>query len=87
LDQSLSRAHFNIDVSRLSAKELALAVERIERDRDASGAMPPSEARQLNPRARARLLDFLRDAARTQQPDPRLVHAAEMGMLGGAREE
>jgi hypothetical protein len=86
LDQSLSRARFNIDVSRLSAEELALAVERIEHDREALGAMPPSEARQLHPRARGRLLEFLRDAGRTRQPDPRLVHAAEMGMLGGARE-
>ena len=86
LDQSLSRARFNIDVSRLSDEELALAVERIERDRGELGAMPPSEARQLHPHARARLLEFLRDPQRTQQQDPTLVHAAEMGMLGGARE-
>ena len=87
LDQSLSRASFTIDVSRLTEKELALAVERIERDRNATGAMPPPAARQLHPRARERLLEFLRDPTRTSQPDASLVRAAELGMLGGAREE
>lgn len=86
LDQTLTRARFNIDVSRLSADELQLAAERVERARDASGAMPPPEARQLHPDARARLLEFLRDSERTREPDPMLVRAAQLGMLGGARE-
>jgi hypothetical protein len=85
LDQSLSRARFNIAVSRLDADELDRAIERIERERDAPGAMPPHEARQLHPDARDRVLEYLRGSAREGVPDELLVHAAQQGMMGGAR--
>jgi hypothetical protein len=84
LDQSISRARFNIDVSRLDRAELDLAIERIERDRTAPGAMPPLEARELDPGARSFLIDYLRDETSRAQPDPSLVRAAELGMMGGA---
>jgi mono/diheme cytochrome c family protein len=84
LDQSLSRARFNVDLSRLDRNELESAIERIERDPNAVGAMPPPEARALDPNARALLLEYLRDPATGTQPDPALRHAAEQGMAGGA---
>ena len=71
LDQSLSRARFDIDVSRLGPAQLDGAIERIECDRDMPGAMPPPAARQLDTGARERLLEWLRGEARTSEPDPR----------------
>lgn len=85
LDQSLSRARFNIDVSRLDASELDLAIERIRLDPDAPGAMPPRGFRQLDPGARERLLEYLRTDARSAAPDPLLVRAAELGMTGSTK--
>jgi len=84
LDQSIGRARFNIDISRLERAELAIAIARIELDRHVPGAMPPAEARALDPAARSKLIDFLRDEASRLQPDPELVHAAKHGMAGGA---
>jgi hypothetical protein len=84
LDQSLSRARFNVDLSRLDRRELDVAIERIERDPAAPGAMPPLEARVLDPSDRAMLLEYLRDPATGTQPDPALQHAAQQGMAGGA---
>ena len=84
LDQDISRARFNIALSRLDAAEIALAIERIERSPDEPGAMPPQEARQLDPRAREELLEYLRDDPLAKEPDPRLEHAARAGMAGGA---
>ncbi len=80
LDQSLSRARFNIDVSRMDRAELDLAIQRIRRRRSAPGAMPPPEARQLHPAALERLIEYLREP---READPRLESAARMGMAGG----
>jgi hypothetical protein len=84
LDQSLSRARFNIDVSRLDRIELDIAIERIQRDSTEDGAMPPPEARALDSAARAMLIEYLRDPARSAEPDPALQRAAQLGMAGGA---
>lgn len=84
LDQSLSRARFNIDLSKLDAAAIARAIDRIERAPTDPGVMPPPEARQLEPRARARLLDFLRDDPLSKPALPELERAAELGMAGGA---
>lgn len=83
LDQRLSRARFNIDLSRLDRRELSVAIERIERPRGTPGAMPPSEARQLDPQARTALLAFLKQASVASQPDALLQRAAKLGMGGG----
>jgi hypothetical protein len=80
LDQTISRARFNIDLARLERSELDLAIERIERTQSLPGAMPPPEARQLAPDARARLLDCLRGSERASDFDAQLQHAATLGM-------
>lgn len=83
LDQTLSRARFNIDLWRLDAAEIATAVERIERAPEQAGVMPPPEARQLDAGGRERLLQYLRSDPRAQSPDARLQRAAALGMAGG----
>jgi len=82
LDQSLSRARFNVGLSRLSRDELAVAVDRLGRGRDEPGAMPPAEARQLTPQVRARLIDYLRNAKFSPADLDALDHAAVIGMAG-----
>jgi hypothetical protein len=83
LDQSISRARFTIALSRLDRAALDIAIDRIARPRNAPGAMPPPEARQLDENARERLLDYLRRDVQSMDIDPRLEHAAQLGMLGG----
>ena len=81
LDQSLSRARFNVDLSRLDRAALDRAIARIELPPSAAGAMPPPEFRQLTAETRERVIAYLR-----QEPTPadeRLVQAAAMGMAGG----
>jgi mono/diheme cytochrome c family protein len=84
LDQSISRARFNVDLSRMDRAELDAAIARIELNREVPGAMPPPEARQIDPGSRAALLDYLRSSAPHASPDPGLQHAARLGMAGGA---
>lgn len=86
LDQSISRARFNIDLSRMGRAELDLAIDRILRDAGEPGAMPPPEARQLDSEALERLVELLREEHDTRDPDPRLQHAARVGMTGGGVE-
>jgi hypothetical protein len=83
LDQTLTRARFNIDLSRMDGTELALAVERMLRSSGTPGVMPPPEARQLDSAAKKRLIDYLRTDARGAGRVDALVHAAKLGMTGG----
>lgn len=83
LDQSVSRARFNIDLSRMDRAQLDLAIDRIQRDRSEPGAMPPPEARQLDSAALERLIEFLGEDHDSRDPDPRLEQAARLGMTGG----
>ncbi|MDD9945363.1 MAG: hypothetical protein OXU20_30245 [Myxococcales bacterium] len=83
LDQSISRAHFNINLWSGDPEAVATAVERVELAPDAPGAMPPPEARQLDEQGRQRLLEYLRSDPLAREPDGRLVRAAELGMAGG----
>jgi hypothetical protein len=83
LDQSISRARFSIALARLDRAEIDLAIDRIQRPRTTPGAMPPPEARQLDPDVRDRLLDYLRRDLTAVEIDPRLERAATLGMLGG----
>ncbi|MET0390130.1 MAG: hypothetical protein ABW321_29430 [Polyangiales bacterium] len=80
LDQSLSRARFNIDLAALDDPAITRAIERIELPPSAAGAMPPPEARQLDRASRARLLAFLRQSRDERVLDPALQRAAELGM-------
>jgi mono/diheme cytochrome c family protein len=82
LDQAISRAKFNIDLSRMDREELDVAIDRIQRDRFEPGAMPPPEARQLDPATLERLVDYLREDHGSREPDPRLQRAAQLGMAG-----
>jgi hypothetical protein len=82
LDQSISRARFNIAVGRLERSEIEQAIARLAAPRTAAGAMPPHGRRELDDDARARLIDWLRDGARTDDDDALLEHAAQAGMLG-----
>lgn len=86
LDQTISRARFSIALGRLSRAQLDLAIERIERPREAPGAMPPPESRQLAPEARDRLLEYLRGDLEREAIDPMLERAATLGMTGGSVE-
>lgn len=83
LDQALSRARFSIDLWRLDSAEIERAIERIERDPNARGVMPPPSARQLDPAARERLIEFLREDPLRLPPDLKLQRAARVGMTGG----
>jgi mono/diheme cytochrome c family protein len=81
LDQSISRARFNIALGRLPASELAAAVARLRMDRSAPGAMPPPGRRQLDEPARARLIAYLEQRARSSSPDDELLErVARLGM-------
>jgi cytochrome c553 len=80
LDQSLSRARFNVALSRMSRDELELAIERIQRMPNELGVMPPVESRQLTDAVRARLIEYLRLSARSAEDDALLDQAAALGM-------
>ena len=81
LDQTVTRARFSIDLTRLEPAQIERAIARIELPSGAPGAMPPPEARQLDPEARERLLQYLRAEQRVSDYDAQLKRAAELGML------
>jgi len=83
LDQSISRARFNIALGRLSRAQIDLAIARIELPSSTPGVMPPPEARQLAPEARRELLEYLRRDLDPEAIDPMLERAATLGMSGG----
>jgi hypothetical protein len=85
LDQDISRARFSIDLARLDAAEIAIAIARIELPTATEGVMPPHDARQLPASAKAALLQYLREGKRTAEDDALLKSAAQLGMAGGAR--
>lgn len=80
LDQSLSRARFNIDLSRMERAALDRAIERIQLPLDAPGHMPPREFRQLDADGVQPLIEYLRGDLRTEEDDAFLRQAAELGM-------
>lgn len=84
LDQSISRARFNIALGRLSRAQIELAIARIELPASTAGVMPPPEARQLAPEARRKLLEYLRGDLDPEVIDPMLERAAMLGMTGGS---
>jgi mono/diheme cytochrome c family protein len=80
LDQTVSRARFNIAVSRLGRPELDEAIARLKLPRGAAGSMPPPGRRQLDPAAIAPLIAFLKASQHPDRDDAFLEHAAEVGM-------
>ena len=83
LDQTVSRARFSVRVSTLDRAELDLAIDRLRRPSTSAGAMPPADARQLDPVARDQLIEYLRGDPSSLDPDRVLHHAARLGMIGG----
>jgi hypothetical protein len=83
LDQSLSRALFNIDLARMSRDELDLAIARLKAEPGA-GVMPPPGERQLDPNARAQLIEYLERNVRSSDDDALLGRAARLGMIAGS---
>lgn len=63
LDPTLSRARFDVDLTRMSREQLDRAIERLSLPEDDPLTMPPKEARTLDPPGRARLIAYLRDFA------------------------
>jgi cytochrome c553 len=80
LDQTITRARFNIALSKQSRDELQHAVDRIKLPRDAPGAMPPPGQRQIDPQSVAMLIDYLESDQRSREDDTLLDTAAELGM-------
>jgi len=81
LDQTISRARFNIALGRLPPQELDAAVARLQLPAAAPGAMPPAGRRQLDDAARARLIRYLQERGRASSADDELLErAAQLGM-------
>lgn len=80
LDQTVSRAHFNINLASLDQAERRRAIERLERPADAIGSMPPHEARQLDAESRKKLIAYLANDTRSADDDALLARAASLGM-------
>jgi cytochrome c553 len=80
LDQSLSRARFNIALARMSQAELELAITRIELPEERSRAMPPRGTRQLDVEGKKRLIAYLKQRRRKAEDDALLDNAAALGM-------
>lgn len=59
LDQSLSRARFNVDLSKLSRAEKDRAIARLMLPIDHGGVMPPARFRRLSDEAKAELVKLL----------------------------
>lgn len=87
LDQTISRAKFNINLWKLDPNEIGVAIERMKRPLSAAGVMPPPEARQFAAGAREKLIEYLEGNPLSSEPDPKLVRAAELGMMGGAKRQ
>jgi cytochrome c553 len=82
LDQTISRARFNVALSRMSRAELDLAITRLEIDRSHSSAMPPKGRRMIPPDSMAKLIAYLKQTERPAEDDAALDKAAQMGMAG-----
>lgn len=85
LDQSVSRARFNIALTRLSAEARERAVLRLRAARDQPGAMPPIGARQLDEAALEPLIAYLQRDAWPEDELAQLERAAQQGMAGAAQ--
>jgi hypothetical protein len=84
LDQSISRARFNIALSRMDRAEFDLAIGRAQASRDSGSAMPPLVSRQPDPGALGALIDYLKQDVRSAEDDAMLERAARLGLVGGA---
>jgi mono/diheme cytochrome c family protein len=60
LDPTVSRARFNVDLSKVDGEVKERAIARVLLASDEPGAMPPPRMRALTDEARARLIELLR---------------------------
>ena len=60
LDQSLSRARFHVDLSKLDREEKDKAISRLEIPAGQPHEMPPAQFRRLSDEARSRLIALLK---------------------------
>ena len=72
----------DIDLARMSRAELDLAIARLKAEPN-EGAMPPPGKRQLDPNARAQLIEYLERNVRSSDDDALLGRAAQLGMMTG----
>lgn len=84
LDQSISRARFNVALGRMSRAEIELAIARLEAPRDSALAMPPHGRRQIPEQDLATLIDYLEAQSRPAEDDAALDTAAKLGMAGSS---
>jgi mono/diheme cytochrome c family protein len=82
LDQTISRARFNVALGRMSRQEIDLAIARLQTPRDALIAMPPRGRRQIGPDDLTKLITYLQAQKRTAEDDALLERAATLGMAG-----
>jgi hypothetical protein len=80
LDQSISRARFDIDIAHMSRAELDVAVARLSLPRSSPDAMPPAGRRQLDAAGLTALIGYLENDVRTNADDAFLARAAKLGM-------
>ena len=80
LDQTVTRARFSIDLSRMDEAARQLAVTRVQQATEEPGAMPPPETRQLDPVSRAKLIAYLQADTRSVDDAASLQRAAQLGM-------
>jgi hypothetical protein len=59
LDQSLSRARFDVDLSRMSREQKQKAIARVSLPQDDPSLMPPARFRRLSDEGRERLIELL----------------------------
>jgi hypothetical protein len=85
LDQSVSRARFNIALATMDSAEIAQAITRLNLDRSAPLAMPPLGARELGSDERSRLLHYLSDGQFPESDAALLARAAALGMAGNVK--
>lgn len=86
LDPTVTRARFNIDLTRMSRANLDSAIERMQRDPNSAGFMPPRSARQLDSAASSALAAYLRQNTWPDEDIAMLRRAAELGMNGDGRD-
>lgn len=80
LDQSLSRARFNVALDKMDRAELQSAIARLRLPRGSIGAMPPRDARQIDPATLPKLIAYLEQNERSAEDTSFLQHAAQAGM-------
>jgi hypothetical protein len=82
LDQTISRARFNVALSRMDRAELDIAIARMQLASDQPGAMPPKGRRKIAADKLMPLIEYLKQQQRPAEDDSALDHAAQMGMAG-----